>query len=285
MILNTHVRCAVQLSCIHFIPSSSLFKTMQTRRLSAILRPLGLLLCFTFASLVHGKGETDELIKQGEVFDSKFEPEKALEFSLPAEKLEPENVDLLLRIARQYRHLMQDASKTDDKMKCGELAKQYAARAIKLAPNESETHLSMAICHAKMVPILGTKERLEASKELKSEVDKALALDPKKDQAWHILGCWHQRLADIGTVKRAIASIVYGGLPDATNEESVKCLQKAIDLNPDNLIHYIELGRTYAQMGKNEDAKKLIEKGLAMPDKAKDDPEVKKMGRETLGKL
>ena len=82
-----------------------------------------------------------------------------------------------------------------------------------------------------------------------------------------------------------VASIVYGGLPDATNEESVKCLQKAIDLNPDNLIHYIELGRTYAQMGKNEDAKKLIEKGLAMPDKAKDDPEVKKMGRETLGKL
>jgi tetratricopeptide (TPR) repeat protein len=227
----------------------------------------------------------DDLITNGDVFDRKFQPEEALKFYLPAEKLEPENVDVLLRIARQYRHLMQDATKTEEKLKFGAVAKEYAERAVKLAPKQAEAHLSLAICHAKMVPILGNKERLETSKEVKAAVDKAISLDPKKDQAWHILGCWHQRLADISMVKRALAMVVYGGLPAATNEESVKCLEKAIKLNPDNLIHYIELGRTYAQMGKDEEARKFIEKGLAMPDTGKDDPEVKKMGRETLGKL
>ena len=116
-------------------------------------------------------------------------------------------------------------------------------------------------------------------------IDKSIALDSTKDQAWHILGCWHQRLADIGALKRAIAMVVYGGLPAATNEESVKCLQKAIALNPDSPMHYIELGRTYAQMGQTAEACKFIEKGLAMPDVAKDDPEMKRMGRETLEKL
>lgn len=227
----------------------------------------------------------DELMKQGDVFDQKYEPAEALDYYLPAEKQEPDNVSLLLRIARQYRHLMQDAARVSEKLKLGGIAKGYAERAVALAPNEAEAHLSVAISHAKMVPILGTKERLEASKKVKASVDKSIALDSKKDQAWHILGCWHQRLADIGALKRAIAMVVYGGLPAATNEESVKCLQKAIALNPDSPMHYIELGRTYAQMGQTAEARKAIEKGLAMPDVAKDDPEMKRMGRETLEKL
>ena len=50
-------------------------------------------------------------------------------------------------------------------------------------------------------------------------------------------------------------------------------------------MHYIELGQTYAQMGKTADARRLIAKGLAMPDVEKDDPEIKRRGRETLAKL
>ena len=50
-------------------------------------------------------------------------------------------------------------------------------------------------------------------------------------------------------------------------------------------MHYIELGQTYAQMGKTADARRLIAEGLAMPDVEKDDPEIKRRGRETLAKL
>ena len=71
----------------------------------------------------------------------------------------------------------------------------------------------------------------------------------------------------------------------ATNDEAVKCFQQAIKLNPDRLIHYIELGRTYAQMGQEEDARRFIQKGLSMPNVGKDDSEIKRRGRETMGKL
>ena len=50
-------------------------------------------------------------------------------------------------------------------------------------------------------------------------------------------------------------------------------------------MHYIELGRIYAQMGRKEEAREYINKGLAMPDAEKDDPEAKQRGRETLAKL
>ncbi len=226
-----------------------------------------------------------DLIASGDVFDLKFQPAEALKLYLPAEKLEPTNVDLILKIARQYRHLMQDATKPEEKMKLGAIGMSYAVRAVKLAPNESEAHLSVAISDAKMVPILGNKQRLETSRHLKTEVDKAIALDPGKDLAWYILGCWHQRLADIGVVMRTMAKLTYGSVPPATNDEAVKCFQKAIKLNPDRLMHYIELGRTYAQMGQTEDARRYIKKGLSMPDVGKDDPEAKQRGRETMAKL
>jgi hypothetical protein len=50
-------------------------------------------------------------------------------------------------------------------------------------------------------------------------------------------------------------------------------------------MHYIELGQVYAQMGRTEDARRLITKGLAMQDTEKDDPETKREGKEALAKL
>jgi hypothetical protein len=38
-------------------------------------------------------------------------------------------------------------------------------------------------------------------------------------------------------------------------------------------------------MGRKDEARQCINKGLAMPDAEKDDPETKQRGRETLAKL
>jgi len=233
----------------------------------------------------HSDDSFEELIQQGGVFDEKFQPAEALQFYLPAEKMQPSNVDVLLRIARQYRHLMQDSGDQAEKLRHGATAKVYATRAIELAPDNAEAHLSMAICHVKMVPILGTKDQMEASRQIKASVDKSIQLNPNDDIAWHILGCWHQKLADISVLKRALAKVVYGGIPEASNEESVTCLHKAVELNPTRPMHHIELGRTYAQMGNHDEAKRHIEKGLSLPDVGKDDPEQKRRGRETLASL
>lgn len=241
-----------------------------------------LLLSLTIPGLTCLAESLSDIVKQGDSFDQRFEATEALKCYQQAEKTEADNVSLLLRIARQYRHLMQDESDLDEKIKLGEIAKNYATRAAALAPKESEAHLSIAISHAKMVPLLGTKERMESSRQIKIEVDKALALDSKSDLAWHILGCWHQKLADIGVLKRTLAMVVYDGLPAAKNEDAVKCFEKAIALNPHRLINYIELGRTYAQMGDTTKAREYIDKGLTMPDVGKDDPEAKERGRKTL---
>lgn len=248
-------------------------------------RSFCLALCLILPGMASAEDPVTELIKKGDVSDQKFAPAEALASYLPAEKLDPKNVGLLLCIARQYRHLMADTPELADKIKFANVGKTYAARAVALSPKEAEAHLSMALSHAKLAPFLDTKEKMEASRQVKVSVDQAIALDPGNDLAWHVLGTWHQRLADIGMVKRAMAKLVYGELPAASNVEAVHCFQKAIQLNPGRLIHHIELGRTYAQMGKVMEARQCINKGLAMPNTGKDDPEVKLRGRTTLADL
>jgi len=132
---------------------------------------------------------------------------------------------------------------------------------------------------------MGTKDQMEASRRIKETVDKAIMLDPRNDLAWHVLGRWHRVLSDVNMLKRSLASVIYGRLPQTTTQEAVNCFEKAIEINPARLMHYIELGRACAQMGRTVEARRFIEKGLAMPSVEKDDPETKRRGRETLANL
>lgn len=239
-----------------------------------------------FLGSVAGQAETlNELIAKGDAADKSFDPALALKSYLPAEKLDPNDVGLLLSIARQYRHLMCDVGNQSDKLKYGGISLIYATRAASLAPNNSEAQLSPAITYGKMLPYEGKGQQLAASPLIKAAADRAIKLNPRNDTAWHVLGRWHQSLANISGVKRSIGEALYGKLPVGTNAEACACFNKAIALNPGRLRHYIELGRTYAQMGNDADARKLLEKGLKMPNKEKDDYELKALGKETLASL
>ena len=227
----------------------------------------------------------EELMKKGDVFYHKLQPAEALKCYLPAETLEPGNAQLLVRIARQYRHLMSDATTSGEKLRLGRIAVDYARRAVALAPKDPEAQLAVAISYGKVLPLQSSKEQFANSKVIKSAADNVIALDPNNDLGWQILGRWYLNLADVGAVKRALAQVAYGKLPAAKFEDAERCFLKAIKLNPSRLMHYIELGRTYQQMGRTIDARTYINQGLALPNTEKDDPESKERGREILKKL
>jgi tetratricopeptide (TPR) repeat protein len=252
---------------------------------SFFLSTLATALALALASTGVGAESAEELIQKGDVFYDKLQAAEALKLYLPAEKLDPNNVRLLVRIAREYRHLMSDAAQASEKRQLGNTAVDYALRAVALAPDDPETQLALAISYGKMLPVEETKQQIATLPLIKSAADRAISLDPTNDLAWHVLGRWYLALADVGIVKRALVRVAYGKLPPAKYEDAVRCFEKAIALNPHRLMHCIELGRTYSQMGRDADARKFIMRGLAMPDTEKDDPETKELGRQILKKL
>jgi tetratricopeptide (TPR) repeat protein len=227
----------------------------------------------------------DELIAKGDSYYVRLQAADALKYYLPAEKLAPNNVRLLVRISREYRHLMSDATEPGQKFSLGSTAVDYAKRAATLEPDDPEAQLAVAISFGKMEPLQGNREKFEASRIIKNAADKVIKLDPSSDLGWHVLGRWHMAIADVPAFERALAQFAYGKLPESTYAEAAKCFEKAIELNPNRLMHYIELGRVYAHMGRNAEARIFITKGLAMRDTEKDDPETKREGRELLAKI
>lgn len=252
---------------------------------SLSLKVIGFALAGVVLSAMAHAESVDELLKKGDALDKRFAAKEALDHYLPAEKMEPQNPRILVRIARQYRHMMSDAPKKWDKLRYGGTALSYAQRAAAIAPSDSEAHMSVAISYGKLLPLQGAKEQATGSQKIKESVDRALKLDPSNDTAWNILGRWHRILADVSPVKRALAPLVAGKLPVGSNEEAVRCLERAVALNPRRPMHHIELGRVLAQMDRKEEARRELEKGLSLPNMDKDDAEYKAHGREALEKL
>src|SRR2546423_750502 len=97
----------------------------------------------------------DELIKNGDVYYGRLQATEALRFYLPAEKLDPNNEHLLVRISREYRHLMSDATRPEEKRRLGGAARDYAIRAVALDRNDPDAQLAVAISYGRLQPLIG----------------------------------------------------------------------------------------------------------------------------------
>ncbi|MGC1481148.1 MAG: hypothetical protein WA771_11630 [Chthoniobacterales bacterium] len=247
--------------------------------------PLVTLLVVVGAVSAAPSQSTADLIREGNVYDQRFQADKALSLYQQAERGDPGSADLQIRIARQYRHLMTDAGSKSEKIELGKKAVHHSQRAAQLAPNDPNAQVDLAITYGKMSPLLSGGERVAASREIRRSVDRTLAIDSRNDTAWHILGRWQTGMAEITGLKRSLAEVAYGDLPDSSLAEAARSLERARLLNESRLMHPIELGIVYLKLDRTDEGRKLIEKGLSMPNREKDDPAKKSAGREALSAL
>ena len=134
-----------------------------------------------------------------------------------------------------------------------------------MEPDNPVNVLSVAIAHGRLATYSDTRTKVEFSRLIKADAERALKLDPNYAWAHHVLGRWHYEIASLGSVARWFAKLIYGGLPDASFAEAESHLQRAIELEPANLIHRLELGFVYQAEGRNGDARREFERGLNMP--------------------
>jgi len=248
------------------------------------MRAIPLLIALLFS--MGARGQTvDALIKQGDALDAKNQNAAALPIYLKADAAKPNDAEILRRIAKQYSQQMVGESKSDENRAFGDKALAYAKRAKAADPNNANARLCLAICYGKVAFLESASTRVEYSRLIKNEADAAVHLDPSLDYGWHVLGRWNYELANFNVALRFLAQTIYGKFPDASNERAVECFKKAIAINPSRVIHHVELGRTFAAMGKKEEARAELKKGLSLPSREKDDDESKDRARQALAAL
>jgi len=208
-------------------------------------------------------------IRQGDEYYAQFNDEKALEEYQAALQAEPENYEALWKTARAYFDLgdlmePKDKAATEQQRKLFTESLSYARKAVRANPNDTWGYFFRSAAQGKYVLTQGKKEQVNASKAIKADIEKAIELDPNNDLAYHALGLWHRKMDEIGGAQRFLGGMLYGSIPKGTNEESERCLQKAITIKPDYTNHHLELGRTYLAMKKYDLAKQEFQKTLEL---------------------
>lgn len=248
--------------------------------------PLAALLLLLASSPVPGQpGKADALLAQGVERSARGDLKGARTLLTQGLTAQPAHFGVLHRLSRVESMLSEDASGEEAKSLVAS-AIEHAREAIKVAPDSAAGHLELAVALGRQALKEGPKTQLSLSREIKSEVDRALALDPGLGRAWHVLALWNRKLASLNLLERTVARTVLGGVPKgASMENAVAHLQKAVQLEPDYVNHRLELGRTFLQLKRKAEAIRELERAVALPPTGSPlDPRYQAEARELLAR-
>jgi tetratricopeptide (TPR) repeat protein len=195
----------------------------------------------------------------------------ALALLKEAEKSDPSNPEILLRISRVESELLDDLSDESKKKAYAQESLAYAKKAIEAAPDNADAHLATAIAYGKLTDFVDNRTKIQYSKVLKDEAEKAIELDPKSDYAYLILARWNFEMTELNPVLKGIAQLLYGEMPPASQAKALEYFQKAIAIAPNRIIHHFYYGEALTKLGRKAEAKTQYEKVLALPATSKED--------------
>jgi tetratricopeptide (TPR) repeat protein len=166
---------------------------------------------------------------------------------------------------------------------------EIARRAVRVGPDVSRAHTALALALGRYGRHLGYAYRIQKAGEVVElgqqayrEIERARALDPSDYAPYVFLGVFHRELATVHPVAKAVARTFLGGFPDVSLEESEALLKRAAGLDPGSVTARVELARTWLAMGRDEDARSMLEEASALEPRSRlDRLEVERL-REAL---
>lgn len=242
-------------------------------------------LVLLFCALVAPGFAAGDWIEQGDSFERQFKSAEALTSYQKALTEKPDDPVILRKIAKQYVELALDAPGKSEKLRLARLGYDAALKAKNLDPGNAEGRLTVAVAAARLGFYSDAKTKLELSKVVKQEAGEAIRLKPGYALGWHMLGRWNYEICSLNPLLKTVAEAIYGKMPAASYEEAVRCLGKAAQIEPDNALFQAELGRGYLALGKNEEARRALQKSLALPRRTKDDGEAQQRAKAALREL
>ena len=151
------------------------------------------------------------------------------------ERNHPEaRAEVLWRRARMEKWSGDEAKTNDEKLRYYERAEALAKQAIEADGKCAECHFWLGVAYGKIGQTRGVLQSLFLVRPILDEMDTVLALDPKHSGAHHVRG----------VVYRLVPWFAGGSM-----EKSIEELQLAIQLNAASTISYVELAKSYAEIG------------------------------------
>jgi tetratricopeptide (TPR) repeat protein len=205
-------------------------------------------------------------------------------------KLDSTNAEALWKAAREAVDLGEAAgfeqqNRTRDSLY--KLGEQYATRAVQANPNEAVTHFTLAKALGRAALAVGGRDRVRYAKRVRAEALEALKLDSLDDGAWHVMGVWNAEIMRLNGFMRFFAKTLLGGqvLGEANWASAQRDLEHAVALQPGRIVHHLDLGKVYEDVGDKAKAQAQYEEVLKLPATEYNDNYYKREAEQALAKL
>lgn len=244
-----------------------------------------MLLGFGLIVTLRAAPEVDALLRAAAEAEARQDSKAALSLLQQADATRPGDAVIIQKIARQYSDLALEQPTLGEKRRYAQTALEFSQRAVALNPRSEVNVLSLSVCYGKLSLFSDTKTKVKYSRLIRDEAERALALNPDYAWAHHVMGRWQCEVATLGFASRVFVRLFYGGLPAASVDEGIRQLQRATELEPTELNHFLELGFAYATGNRRAEAEKAWQQGLAMPSRGPHDEYARKRARTALEEL
>lgn len=141
------------------------------------------------------------------------------------------------------------------------LAEKYADRAVRSDPAGADGHFALAAAIGRASLSLGKKDRIRQAAVIRREAMRTLALNPRHDGAYHILGRWNAEIMRISGISRFFAKNFLGAgvFNQASWARAIYNMEKAAELDPGRIYHRLELAEIYADRSRVKDAEAQLQ--------------------------
>ncbi len=148
-------------------------------------------------------------------------------------------------------------------------AERLARRAVAADSTRAEGHFALAAAVGRASLTMGKKERIRRATVIRDEARRTLEIDPRHDGAYHILGRWNAEIMRLSGLSRFFAKNLLGAgvFGQASWEEAVSDMERAVALDPGRLYHRLELAEIYVDRKRYDDARSELAQLAALPDR------------------
>lgn len=243
------------------------------------------LLIGAFAAAAPDAADVASRIAAGDAALAKLDLNGGIKAYRSALEVAPDSYEALWKLARALADKATLSKQPDEQKDLCIEAEKLARKAVGLNPSDSKGHAYLAVAVGKLALFEGGKRKVELSKEVKAEADKALQLNPDDDVALHVLAIWNREMVELSWFLKTFAQMLYGKFPPASLDTALADLRRATELQPDVIPHHVELGITLASAKRWAEARAELEKGLALPTGWVTDDYYRALARENLARV
>lgn len=226
------------------------------------------------------------LIEEGDEFSTKkFDNEAALDRYKKALALDPKNAEIMWRISRVYvdigEHL--PAASSDQKkeqLETYEKSLKFANDAVAADTKNSMAYARRAIANGRIALFKGVWESLDLVKQVKSDLEQALKLNPNNDVSYYVMGRTHMKVSERPKIVRWPLGLSWANMDDA-----IKNFEKSISLRPGFIMYRLDCARAYVEIKDFANARKHLDIIPTLETLDEDDDQFRAEAKELLEKI